>query len=106
MKHKGMWVLLISAGVFLGVLSYAMFTNYVAQKQIQEFVEQQQAQFEQDRKRREAVQTKSKAAELYKNTACGINEDTGRCSCIHEKTGQKIGLAQEECKKRARQITW
>lgn len=105
MKHKGMWVLLITVGVFLGVVLYGMFTNYLVQKEMEEFVEKQQIQTEQTRKKHAAERERRKAAELYKNTACGINEDTGRCSCIHEKTGQKISLAQDECKKRARQIT-
>lgn len=103
---KLIWVFLIAVGVFLGVLAYGALTNYIVQKELQALIEKQQIQAEQSRQKSIDEQNRKRAAELYKNTACAINENTDRCSCIHEKTGAKISLSQNECKKRARQITW
>jgi hypothetical protein len=46
------------------------------------------------------------AAENYRNTACAINEDTQTCTCIYEKTGVRISMANDDCVKRAKEITW
>lgn len=113
MKHKGMWVLIIAVGVFLGIFLHDRITEYRERLAVQEMLGQMQmeadrAQMKADqvRKKHLVEKEKIKANELYRNTACAINVDTDVCLCIHEKTGAKISLSQNECKKRAKQITW
>jgi len=101
-----MWIVLISIGVFLGAFAYEKFTEYRLQRELQEMIEIQEQQTAIARQKRMADQERKRKAELYRNTACAINNDTNKCVCLHEKTGARITLSQGECEKRAKQITW
>jgi len=109
MPKQAIWILMIATGVFLGIFGYEQFTEYRLQKAL----EVETAKFQQvmdnaklERKQRAAEVERKRQAEIYKNTACGINEDKNTCVCINEKTGAKIRVAHNDCVKRAREITW
>ena len=106
MQKNAVWVVVIAAGVFLGVFAYEKFTEYRAAQALQAGLEQLQAESERQAMRAKAERDRKRAAEDYRNTACAINEDTRTCTCIHEKTGVRISMAQDECVKRAKEITW
>lgn len=102
---KILWVFIIAIGVFLGVLAYDSFMGYLIQRTLQQALEQQQVSAQEARQKRLAYQESKRKAELYRNTACAINNDTNHCVCLHERTGARLALPQEECKKRAKEIT-
>jgi len=113
MLQKGVWVVLIAVGVFLGIFAYEKFAEYRVEIALQEMVKKQELQNANSQKKlvaqqneKRAEQNKKISAQLYKDTACAINNDTNSCTCIHEKTGGKISHTVAECEKRAKQITW
>jgi uncharacterized protein HemX len=106
MQKNAVWVLVIAAGVFLGVFAYEKFTEYRAAQALQALQQELQAESERWSMRAKAERDSKVAAENYRNTACAINEDTQTCTCIYEKTGVRISMANDDCVKRAKEITW
>ena len=93
---------MIAAGVFLGIFGYEKFTEYRLQKQMENI----QAEQKQRQQQMAAQLEQQRKVDIYKNTACAINEDKDTCVCMNEKTGARISIARAECVKRAREITW
>jgi hypothetical protein len=106
MPHKIVWILVIAAGVFFGVLGYEKYTQYRVSRALQIELEQLQATNDKRIRQLEAQRERRRRADDYRNTACAINEDAQTCVCIHEKTGARISIAYGDCVKRAREITW
>jgi uncharacterized protein HemX len=104
--NKGVLILLIAIGVFLGVFAYEKFTEYRFNRELAAIQQRESQKAEARRNEREERARNAKAKEDYKNTACAINENTKSCSCIDKRNGAKIVLAKPECEKRAREITW
>ncbi len=106
MPHKTVWILVIAAGVFLGVLGYEKYTQYGVSRALQIELEQLQATNDKRIRQLEAERERRRRADDYRNTACAVNEDAQTCVCIHEKTGARITIPHDDCVKRAREITW
>jgi hypothetical protein len=95
---KMVWVLIIAAGVFLGMFAYEKFTG-------QEIHKSQQldlGDIQDELQGIEADQKKHQQAEdLAKNAVCTINAEDNSCSCINPENSEEIGLADGECVARA-----
>ena len=106
MPKQVVWVLVIAAGVFLGVFAYEKFTEYRMARVLEAELVHLQATVDASTRQLEAERARKRAAEVYSDTACAINEDAQTCVCIHEKTGARMAIGYDDCVKRAQEITW
>lgn len=109
--------LVLAVAVFLGIYAYEKYTVYRAQvimeKALGEYQHsiQQATAKSQQRSAELKLQTEARKqeklrAEFDKTTACAINEDTNVCKCLNMKTGAVVKVLDDDCRTRARQITW
>ena len=97
MEKGFFWIAVIAIGVFIGIFAYdkyQVFQLELATRQALEEIQTQQKNAEEQMRRRSEINQKT---EFLKSTLCAINEDTGKCVCIHKKTGMKISKTQSEC---------
>ena len=101
MKKGLYWIVLIAIGVFLGIYLHARYEEYQTRVALEQAAQQTMELLEEQRKREEAMQADRARARLERNTLCAMNADSGKCSCIHKETGQKISMSYQECVTRA-----
>jgi hypothetical protein len=95
---KMVWVLIIAAGVFLGVFAYEKFTGQEIQKSQQldlGGIQDELQGIETDQKKHQQAEV------LAKSAVCTISADDNSCSCINPDNSEEIALADDECVARA-----
>jgi len=92
------WILVVAAGVFLGMFAYEKFSAHKMEQSQQLDLGDIQAELQGIK----ADQEESQQAEaLDKNTVCTINVDDNSCSCINSENSEKIDLSDDKCVARA-----
>jgi len=95
---KMVWILVIAAGVFLGMFAYEKFSGQEIGKSQQLDLSDIQAELQGVQENQERLQ---QAKDLDKNAVCTINADDNSCDCINSENAEKINLSDQECVARA-----
>lgn len=92
------WILVVAAGVFLGMFAYEKFSEHRMEDSQQLDLGDIQAELQGIKADQEKHQ---QAQELDKNTVCTIHADDNSCTCVNSVNSEEIDLADDECVARA-----
>jgi hypothetical protein len=96
--EKGLiWIVIIAIGVFIGIYAYGEYQEYRLELATRQALEEIQIEQQRVAEQMKLRSEQNRQSDIRKNTLCALNEDTGKCTCIHKKTGMKVSKTQAEC---------